>query len=399
MATSQPAEAKKKPKIEGGPQFPCRSFTPKKPSFAAPTQGLEHIIFDNTGTAKAASTFNLNIKALSEHIVNRLKFDGPLTALAICKLKEPTIIFLKDPTDTTNLVETTKWQRKYNHAHDQQKWWDENTQKIYNLVMQHSMPEMKTKLLTMDSWAKTSATQDGIALLKTIRDISHKKDSGANATTILDLVCMDKDMFLVHQAPTKLLSSYLAKFKGTVDVVESLNGSPWSHPAATKIVFDELYGPADLALAKANTSSEYQLAATEAQRRYLATLFFHGLSNEAHRTSRRRSTTMPSQDPTLSLTLTTRSSSSRTSTNPPTSNATPEAKEGAALPSCRKARPLQRGQQQRQQRRLWMLPPNMNPTRSQGRRTTKERCLPTVRERRTASTVATTITGLSTAPI
>jgi hypothetical protein len=89
-------------------------------------------------------------------------------------------------------------------------------------------------------------------------------------------------MFLVHQAPTELLSSYLAKFKGTVDVVESLNGSP-CHPAATKIVFDKLYNPADLALAKTNTSSEYQLSATKAQRRYLAALFFHGLSNKAHR--------------------------------------------------------------------------------------------------------------------
>jgi hypothetical protein len=177
----------------------------------------------------------------------------------------------------------TKWQRKYNHAHDQQKWWDENTQKIYNLVMQHSMPEKKMKLLTMDSWAQTSATQDGIALLKMIQDISHKKDGGADATTILDLVCMDKDMFLIHQAPTELLSSYLSKFKGAVDVVESSNGSPWSHSAATKIVFDQLYNPADLALAKANNSSEYQLAATEVQQRYLATLFFHGLSNKAHR--------------------------------------------------------------------------------------------------------------------
>jgi hypothetical protein len=135
----------------------------------------------------------------------------------------------------------------------------------------------------MDSWATTSATQDGIALLKTIQDISQKKDGGAKTTTILNLVCMDKDMFLVHQAPTKLLSSYLAKFKGAVDFVESSNGSPWSHPAATKIVFNELYNPADLASAKANTSSKYQLAATEAQRHYLAALFFHGLGNKAHR--------------------------------------------------------------------------------------------------------------------
>jgi hypothetical protein len=54
--------------------------------------------------------------------------------------------------------------------------------------MQHSTPEMKTKLLTLDSWAKTSAAQDRIALLKTIRDIRHKKDSSANNAIILDLV-------------------------------------------------------------------------------------------------------------------------------------------------------------------------------------------------------------------
>lgn len=111
---------------------------------------------------------------------------------------------------------------------------------------------------------------------------------------------MDKDMFLVHQAPTELLSSYLSKFKGAVDIVESSNGSPWSHPAATKIVFDELNDPAYLVSAKANNSSEYQLAATEVQWRYL----YSSSTASATRptgTSRRRSTTMPSRNPTLSL--------------------------------------------------------------------------------------------------
>ena len=54
--------------------------------------------------------------------------------------------------------------------------------------MQNCTPKMKTKLLTMGSWTRTSAAQDRIALLKTIRDICHKKDGGANATTILNLV-------------------------------------------------------------------------------------------------------------------------------------------------------------------------------------------------------------------
>jgi hypothetical protein len=74
MATPPPAKDKKKPKVKITPQFNQRcSFTPKKPSFAAPTQGIEHIIFDNTGTDKAAFTFNLNIEAISKHIMNHLK--------------------------------------------------------------------------------------------------------------------------------------------------------------------------------------------------------------------------------------------------------------------------------------------------------------------------------------
>ncbi len=177
--------------------------------------------------------------------------------------------------------------------------------------MQHSTPEMKTKLLTMDSWATTSATQDRIALLKTIRDISHKKDDGANTMTILDLVRMDKDMFLVHQAPTEPLSSYLLKFKGAVDVVDSSDGSPWSHPAATKIVFDESNNPADLTSAKASNSSEYQMAATEPKRSGATLLHYSSTALATRPTgiSRKRSTMMPSRDPTLSPALTTRSSS------------------------------------------------------------------------------------------
>jgi hypothetical protein len=124
MATPQPppaTEADKKPKIEGGQQrFPRCTFTPKKPTFAAPTQGLKHIIFDNTGTATAASTFNHNIKAISEHLTNPLKYDRPLATLAVCELKEPTIKFPDDPADNANLVETAKWQRNFNHAYDQQ---------------------------------------------------------------------------------------------------------------------------------------------------------------------------------------------------------------------------------------------------------------------------------------
>ena len=59
--------------------------------------------------------------------------------------------------------------------------------------------------------------------------------------------------------------------------------TPWSHPAATKNVYYELYTPRNYTTDKHNNSSTYQAAATEAQRQYLATLFFHGLSNESRK--------------------------------------------------------------------------------------------------------------------
>ncbi len=102
MATPQPANAMAKVTVKGTPRFNRQSFISKKTTLAAPMQGLEHIIFNNTGIAKATSTFNLNIEAISKHIANRLKFDGPLAALAICKLKEPLI-----PSWTTRQIRPT----------------------------------------------------------------------------------------------------------------------------------------------------------------------------------------------------------------------------------------------------------------------------------------------------
>ncbi len=73
-------------------------------------------------------------------------------------------------------------------------------------------------------------------------------------------------MFLIHQGPTKPLSSYLSKFKGAGNVVKSLDGTPWSHPIAAKIVFDKIYGSLPtFASSKASNSSDYQAAVTKVQ--------------------------------------------------------------------------------------------------------------------------------------
>ncbi len=86
------------------------------------------------GTAKVASTFNLNIKAISKHIANCLSLMACLQLLLFASSKHLPLIS-PPMSDSANIAKTTKWKRKYNHAHDIQKWWDKNTQKIHNLVM------------------------------------------------------------------------------------------------------------------------------------------------------------------------------------------------------------------------------------------------------------------------
>ncbi len=168
--------------------------------------------------------------------------------------------------------------------------------------------------------------------------------------------------------------SYLLKVKGAVDVVKLSDGSPWSHPAATKIVYDKIYSSSNYKMDKNSNSTDYQAAATKAQRRYLVPLFFHGLSNKAHRDLKKKSTMTPSRDPTQSPAPMTKSSSLRTSINPPTSNANPAASnKGAASPSRRKARPLQRQQQRRQRRLPKTAHLEENPTQYQAKRMRQKR--------------------------
>jgi hypothetical protein len=120
-------------------------------------------------------------------------------------------------------------------------------------------------------------------------------------------------------------------------MVESSDGSPWSHPATTKIVFNKLFSPLDHAGAKSNNSSEHQMATAEAHCCYLAMLFFHGLSNKSHRKLKKNFTTMPSRALIWSSEHTTKCYSWRTNTSHPTSR-TPPGAEGAGPPLLKKVR-------------------------------------------------------------
>ena len=64
--------------------------------------------------------------------------------------------------------------------------WASNNQVIFNLFLSHCSPEMETKLQGMKTWSEINETQDGLKLIKLIRNITHNRDETAQA--MLDVV-------------------------------------------------------------------------------------------------------------------------------------------------------------------------------------------------------------------
>ena len=66
------------------------------------------------------------------------------------------------------------------------------------------------------------------------------------------------------------------------------DGSPWAHPAGTKVLYNKQYTSSNYTTANSTNSMEYQAASTKAQRRYLAALFFQGRSNKSHKEPKKK---------------------------------------------------------------------------------------------------------------
>jgi len=64
--------------------------------------------------------------------------------------------------------------------------WASNNQIIFDLFLSHYSPEMKTKLQGVKTWSKIDKSQDGLKLIRLVRDIMHKQDETAQA--MLDVV-------------------------------------------------------------------------------------------------------------------------------------------------------------------------------------------------------------------
>jgi hypothetical protein len=93
-------------------------------------------------------------------------------------LTRPTFGYSSDTFDYDNAlkVEQKKWDKQYDCTEAAEYYFNGNNKKCYLLFLQHCTKPLKTKLEGMDGWAIIKVSQDGIELIKMIRDICHRCD-------------------------------------------------------------------------------------------------------------------------------------------------------------------------------------------------------------------------------
>ena len=70
----------------------------------------------------------------------------------------------------------------------------ENNQKAYTLLRQHTEEPLRTKLEGMSDWARVSADQDGVGMLRMIRSVLHKNDeSNVGMMSLVNANCASHD--------------------------------------------------------------------------------------------------------------------------------------------------------------------------------------------------------------
>ena len=100
----------------------------------------------------------------------------------------------EDPNDTAGKVSFLKWEIGFNAIFEKKLTREENCQNIFNLYLQHSTLDRRSKLKSTNGWTSAEVTHDGIAMMKIIRSISNKHNKSKQV--VMEIFQSDKRMFL-----------------------------------------------------------------------------------------------------------------------------------------------------------------------------------------------------------
>ena len=135
------------------------NFRPSRRGFKAPTEGLQHVIFNYTNNNSNKNVFVENVKKLSHHIAvsGSIRYEAPTAARAVWTLTAPTFESPTKPEKQADggydKLEKDVYMNELKEVKKMKATWASNNQVIFNLFISHCSPEMETKLQGMKAWS------------------------------------------------------------------------------------------------------------------------------------------------------------------------------------------------------------------------------------------------------
>ena len=234
------------------------SITQAKKKFTAPTPGYEDVYF-TLGSTKDAAQFQETVNKLSRCVGTQSWKKASVLSKAMCNLVAPIYTaptrpvrqymtgaagtrvqttermtvtgFINDPMvgDIDCKLTVDEYLKKKKKHDNNEECWTENNARGFNLVLQHSPPELEAELRNSNSWLTTKNERSVVKLLLMIRDITHHKRERKQA--VMEAVESDADLYLASQGETDSINTFYKVFTAQVDTINAHGGQAGFQPS------------------------------------------------------------------------------------------------------------------------------------------------------------------------
>jgi hypothetical protein len=249
-----------KPNTQGKQnQNPKSNF--RQPTFEGRFDDLKGHIYDCKGGMQA-DQYARTTKEIGNYVGRTYRQGADVkTAIEQIDVGLPVIVQPADPPVNASMAQTRIWEKQIDQYVKQLDQRDINIQTLYSLVWGQCTDAMQAKVEATSRFNTISANNDGIELLKTIKQVSYNFQSQKYLPHAVHEA--KRRFFLLNQGRQSTVLEYLEQWMNHVDVIKLVN----ANIAPDEGIAAEIAGPG------VQVNATHRLEATE---RYFAVAFLLG---------------------------------------------------------------------------------------------------------------------------
>ena len=257
--------------------------------FVSRNKGIEHDIFDNTGSNDAAQ-FNKSLVQIADYLLEKLDH-GRDVSEAIRNMTDANIVIpqppqgLPDPNDSTKTLPVDDlqiyvWKDAFTRASKRKDYYDDGLDKAYVIIYNQCSPSLKNELESSDAFPPVRQSQNPIELLRLIQGLCCSYDS--KTQSVMATVASHKRLYMHYQRDGVDNNTYYKEFIAHVETIETYGGmgSIGIIPTFVTARLKLLAAEGKVKDATKPTPAERDMAIMQIRDEYLGALMLSGCNRE-----------------------------------------------------------------------------------------------------------------------